>query len=315
MSTKPQFLLCTLYKFIALDDFVARRAPMLIKLQEYNILGTVPIARILWDKDYKQHEDHVRHVLAIKDEIRFKKIITKKGWCRPPEIDKETPKDIDSLNNQTNESSTEYGTSDNNIGETSSGDAGSEGLPDETHEKERGTTGDNTRKHSGGHSQGETKSVRQTQNRLISYVAGETTDDDSNNKANKQRQEQRRERGKKGEIAVKTDPEAKGYKVECMPDGNKGYDLSVTDLGTSAILYVEVKSVADVWGETGVGLTSKQHECGLTKASSFYLAVFEETSSNIYYIQDPVNKITRYQFDEGWEKFSTDFPKTDITKL
>ncbi len=45
MFTKPQFLLCTLYKFIALDDFVARRAPILSNLQEYNILGTVLLAK------------------------------------------------------------------------------------------------------------------------------------------------------------------------------------------------------------------------------------------------------------------------------
>ncbi len=78
-TNQPKFVVCALYKFTVLDHFVALRDPILSKLREYNILGTVLLANeginstiAGTQSDIEQFLIALRRQLAIDDiEVKY----------------------------------------------------------------------------------------------------------------------------------------------------------------------------------------------------------------------------------------------------
>jgi hypothetical protein len=139
--------------------------------------------------------------------------------------------------------------------------------------------------------------------RLISYV-GSDKDGDSRNESGA-------DRSAAGEAGVdlvvahlQRQLAGQGLDVVKMPDKNKGYDILVRDTRTgNTVRYVEVKSTEERWGIRGVGLSRPQFELGVDEGGAFALYVVEylyAQEARIWWIDDPANKVTTFQYDEGW---------------
>jgi len=82
-----------------------------------------------------------------------------------------------------------------------------------------------------------------------------------------------------------------------------GYDIKSMDRETGEIRFIEVKAVRGPWGARGVGLSATQYDKARERRSAFWLYVVENAASEqplITRICNPAEKITQYQFDQGW---------------
>jgi hypothetical protein len=154
-------------------------------------------------------------------------------------------------------------------------------------------------------SSGISQKVNQTlRGRLHSYVQQEPVSDEPGSDQAILREEM----GRLGELAVLEDLKSRGFEVERMPANNAGYDLTAMDGETGELLYLEVKGTAGIWSELGVGISPYQHNFAKEQAASFWLAIVENIRSSpveIHYIQNPVQLISDYRFDDGWRGAAT----------
>lgn len=145
---------------------------------------------------------------------------------------------------------------------------------------------------------------------MRSFVAPDLPNE-TDKDAEQKKQEIRDKLGERAEIEVLKDLQSRGFVAERMPPRNQGYDIQATNAEIGEVFFFEVKGQALDWGEGGVGITAPQYQFGADNGHAFYLAVVERVSSGvgtIYYIQDPIGKITQHRFDDGWKQLSQPLP-------
>jgi hypothetical protein len=92
------------------------------------------------------------------------------------------------------------------------------------------------------------------------------------------------------------------WEVRVMPPNHPGYDIEVYHGGV-LIRYIEVKSLRDLWGNRGVGMTPTQFTLAQREGERYWLYVVErveDANAPITRIQNPAQRVTRFQFDAGW---------------
>jgi hypothetical protein len=92
-----------------------------------------------------------------------------------------------------------------------------------------------------------------------------------------------------------------------MPHENPGYDIESLDEYGNIVRYIEVKSTAEEWGETGVGLSDTQFRKAQELGPLYWLYVVECADSEdpqVYPIRDPVNSVDKFMYDGKWRAAS-----------
>jgi hypothetical protein len=92
------------------------------------------------------------------------------------------------------------------------------------------------------------------------------------------------------------------WDVRVMPPNHPGYDIEVYQGGV-LIRYIEVKSLRDLWGNRGVGMTPRQFSLALQECDRYWLYVVERVETAdapLTRIQNPARRVSRFQFDAGW---------------
>jgi hypothetical protein len=96
------------------------------------------------------------------------------------------------------------------------------------------------------------------------------------------------------------------WDVRVMPPNHPGYDIEV-HRGGVLLRYIEVKSLRDLWGNRGVGMTPRQFSLALQEGERYWLYVVERVETAdapITRIQNPAQRVSRFQFDAGWRAIS-----------
>ncbi len=94
-----------------------------------------------------------------------------------------------------------------------------------------------------------------------------------------------------------------------MPHDNPGYDIESKDEKDQVVRYIEVKSTAGKWKDTGVALTSTQFSHARKRRERFWLYVVERAERDdfrIYTIQDPAQRVDQFFYDDGWKDIAFD---------
>ena len=94
-----------------------------------------------------------------------------------------------------------------------------------------------------------------------------------------------------------------GRHARKMPPNNVGYDIESFDPMSEGTRLIEVKGLRGSWGTRGVTLTSTEFQTAQNQGARYWLYVVEAatTEPRLYRIQDPVNSIRWYAFDDGWK--------------
>jgi len=88
-----------------------------------------------------------------------------------------------------------------------------------------------------------------------------------------------------------------------MDHFNPGYDIESYDASGAIERYIEVKSLSAAWDLSNVGLSVPQFQKARDEGDRFWLYVVDNLSGSdpqLHRIQDPVDKVTEYRFDDGW---------------
>jgi hypothetical protein len=88
-----------------------------------------------------------------------------------------------------------------------------------------------------------------------------------------------------------------------MDHFNAGYDIESYDASGAIDRYIEVKSLSAAWDLSNVGLSVPQFQKARDGGDRFWLYVVDNLSGSdpqLHRIQDPVDKVTEYRFDDGW---------------
>jgi hypothetical protein len=88
-----------------------------------------------------------------------------------------------------------------------------------------------------------------------------------------------------------------------MPHENPGYDIESLDEYGNIVRYIEVKSTAEEWGETGVGLSDTQFRKAQELGPLYWLYVVECADSEdprVYPIRAPANSVDKFMYDGKW---------------
>jgi sacsin len=92
---------------------------------------------------------------------------------------------------------------------------------------------------------------------------------------------------------------------------NPGFDVLSRD-DQNEPRYIEVKGIKGGWGLDGVPISVRQFEFAKDKGEEFWLYVVEYADDpqevTIHMIQDPVNQITQFRFDSGWQQLAAPAP-------
>lgn len=94
-----------------------------------------------------------------------------------------------------------------------------------------------------------------------------------------------------------------------MPHDNPGYDIVSKDKKGQVVRYIEVKSTAGEWKDTGVALTRTQFFHAKKRRERFWLYVVERAERDdfkIYTIQDPAQRVDQFFYDDGWKDVALD---------
>jgi hypothetical protein len=95
-----------------------------------------------------------------------------------------------------------------------------------------------------------------------------------------------------------------GWRIEKMPEKNKGYDILVRGTDGEPQRYIEVKATAGVWGLRGVGLTEPQFSLARQKRERYWLYVVEDLyqpEAHLWWIRDPAGRVDYFHYDYGWQ--------------
>lgn len=90
-----------------------------------------------------------------------------------------------------------------------------------------------------------------------------------------------------------------------MDHFNAGYDIESFDASGAIDRYIEVKSLSATWDLSNVGLSVPQFQKARDEGDRFWLYVVDNLSGSdpqLHRIQDPVDKVTEYRFDDGWRR-------------
>ncbi len=91
-----------------------------------------------------------------------------------------------------------------------------------------------------------------------------------------------------------------------MPHTHPGYDIESRDPATGGILrYIEVKSLSDIWTDTGVGLTRTEFLKAQELGDLYWLYIVEHAETadfKIHCIQNPAGKVDQFFYDDGWQQ-------------
>lgn len=139
--------------------------------------------------------------------------------------------------------------------------------------------------------------------RMISYVESSTDPD-----RNPEMDEQARANRDRIELAaveyVMTIETREKRRPELREHTNPGYDIESFAPTGESDRYIEVKGLKGAWGERGVTLTAVQYAFARKHGARAWLYVVEyaddSSKREVWMIQDPASKITRYGFDHGW---------------
>lgn len=165
-----------------------------------------------------------------------------------------------------------------------------------------------------GGSRGEPREPRRqrSESRLRSYVItdrGEQPDDPPPDARDRSTDDRISAIDKAGVEAVVAYELRHGRLPEVMEHTNEGYDvLSAYEDGEPA-RWIEVKSTSGAWDLAGVALSPAQFRFAQRQvAEQWWLYVVEhaldDDSRRVWAIQDPVERISDYMFDDGWKGLS-----------
>jgi hypothetical protein len=163
------------------------------------------------------------------------------------------------------------------------------------------------------------KRSRQKQRRLITYVPPPGT---AATEAERGTTEGRKRSDRMGIAAVLEYEQEAGRFAKEMPHHNKGFDIE--SYATSAMSgtverYIEVKSIADDWGETNVRLSKAQLEFATgPRGSQSWLYVVEHAQSPepiVHAVARVGQRADSFYFDHGWKALSEDPEITSETVL
>ncbi len=95
-----------------------------------------------------------------------------------------------------------------------------------------------------------------------------------------------------------------GRHPDPQPPTNPGYDIESRDSDSNLLRIIEVKGSDSPWGRDGVGMTPRQLEEAKRRGDVYWLYVVEQARTGdfcIHRIQNPAERITKFQFDVGWQ--------------
>ncbi len=169
-----------------------------------------------------------------------------------------------------------------------------------------GTRGDETQKGAEGTEGSYGKGGRGTalrnrpRGKLRTYVESES---DSEREADREDVELRKEIDQAGVRKVLDYEAEHNRSPKEMPHNNPGYDIESIDVHGNK-LYIEVKSLLNLWGERNSPSMSKpQFEFAGRAGESYWLYIVEcatDKDSKIHRINNPAQRVNQYLFDEGW---------------
>lgn len=94
---------------------------------------------------------------------------------------------------------------------------------------------------------------------------------------------------------------------EVKPPHHQGYDIESRDAAGKTVRYIEVKSLAGLWGSEGIGVTRPEFEKAREIGERYWLYVVEKADrpdARIYCVQDPARKVDQFLYDNGWQQAS-----------
>jgi hypothetical protein len=103
---------------------------------------------------------------------------------------------------------------------------------------------------------------------------------------------------------LETELREHGWRIEKMPEKNKGYDILVRDADDEPRRYIEVKTTEGAWGLRGVGLTDPQFSRARQERERYWLYVVEDLyqpEAHLWWIQDPAGRVDYFHYDHGWQ--------------
>jgi len=143
---------------------------------------------------------------------------------------------------------------------------------------------------------------RRPSGKLRSYVTQESDPDIG--KADSESATRRSEVDKAGIKRVLEFERKSGRRPQEMAHHNVGFDVKSSD-STGKTRYIEVKSLTGDWNASSpAALTKAQFETARERGNAYWLYVVERALSStgrIHRIQNPVQRINQYLFDDGWQ--------------
>jgi hypothetical protein len=95
-----------------------------------------------------------------------------------------------------------------------------------------------------------------------------------------------------------------------MPPNNPGFDIESSSAAGDVERYIEVKGLSVTWGQDAVQLTPREHQEANVRRDQYWIYVVDDARNPdlavLHAIQDPVSKISRYVFDDGWLEVASD---------
>lgn len=147
-------------------------------------------------------------------------------------------------------------------------------------------------------------------NRLLSYVAGESTASDDDYPISDDESPETIQIGRAAESFVIEFEKQRGWSPCNMNDkseNHQGYDIESTS-PEGRLIYIEVKGINGPWTNVGVGLSAAQFKYASIYKDDYYLYVVENAlspdNSKVYRIENPVQLVTKFQFDHGWKNIA-----------
>jgi len=132
-----------------------------------------------------------------------------------------------------------------------------------------------------------------------SYVAPESTDSEDTQQAPRRAETERAA----VDAALEYERQS-GRTAEEMPPANPGFDIASRDANGQIVRWIEVKGLRSSWGSDGVELTPREYQEAVTRGDQYWLYVVDDANREdlrvLHTIANPVSRIGRYIFDDGW---------------
>jgi hypothetical protein len=147
---------------------------------------------------------------------------------------------------------------------------------------------------------------------LHSYVAPNEKNDVSKD-ASEGLEEHRSEVEQLGVKAAMEYETTRGRFPKEMPTNHPGYDIESRASGSSTASverYIEVKTIPQEWGQRGVSMSDTQFDKARSLGDRYWLYVVENAHDKpqVIPIQNPVDRVDKFFFDEGWRGTANEEP-------